>query len=175
MNRAPIKAHQEIHPYFSVPLSITAPAPQKAQGDRTSCSASWGSVIPGCNSEHSSHSSAQPQEALWDMPRGWRQPRGTRAGAEQELTPHSTAGDTGTEAEAETRAGGQGSKGRDPKPHSHHSPAGLKVILVTGHWDCASLPRASRRACAIILRTDRECKPNRFFSSLSKSDDQLWL
>lgn len=84
----------------------------------------------------------------------------------------------GTQAEAggsETRSGGQAFKGGVFQNHTHHhSPAVLQGDLGI-FWDCVSLLRASKRACAIILRTDWECKPNIFFSSLSKSDDQLWL
>lgn len=60
-----------------------------------------------------------------------------------------------------------------------HSPSQLciaaKCFLINTSWDYFLLLRVSKGACAIILRTDRECKPAIFFSSLSKSDDQLWL
>lgn len=165
----------------------TGPCPVPAGGQQISISRAQ----PGEYFTHQLHSSSRSTlgEPKW-LKASSVGPHGQAGrGQSRSLTSHSTAvplavpgwapgprvGDSGMEAEAgEGRAGIQ----RQCLSKSH-SPSQLcsaaRCFLVNIYRDYVSLLRASKRACAIILRTDWECKPNIFFSSLSKSDDQLWL
>lgn len=204
MNRLPQKSTPTNWPlfqYLHTPVTWHDSASRKSPGEWDLARCQLGvskSVFPGHNQENTLPISfIQLQEALWESTSGSRPAQwdpmagqvGGRAGAWHPTAlqccwqplaglswaPGPRVGGSGMEAEAgEGRAGIQ----RQCLSKSH-SPSQLcsaaRCFLVNIYRDYVSLLRASKRACAIILRTDWECKPNIFFSSLSKSDDQLWL
>lgn len=179
MNRNPHKAHQQftlisvspsVHPLrwsHTTDKSRGAgpcpgPADQHFQGN-------WEKTSPGALSSLRKHFGRCPGAQGQLSGLGW-------AGTEQEGTSPALLAPAGTQGQGRAGTQGQEPKGRVlPKHTQHLSPAGLQGHFVNISWDRVSLLRASKGACAIILRTDWECKPNTFFSSLSKSDDQLWL
>lgn len=88
--------------------------------------------ISGCNWENTSPtSSAQLQEALWEIPSGWRPAQWDHGWAEQEVTRRALlapAGDMGTEAEA---------GGLKPQEKGRHPKAGSsKIPLTTTALQC---------------------------------------